>query len=292
VGARPIYVCDLDGTLLRSDATLSEFARDGLNRLMDAGIRLTVASARGTAGMRALLEGVQMRLPVIELNGAFVSELESGRHVASSALSERDACAALEAILGTGVDPVVSTWDGHRDRVHFGSRVNESLAWYVEEKKAHRDPRLTACEDFPAVARLEQVAQITTFALDGKADALAAGLRGAIGEDATVHDAPNVYWPGWTEITIQHRAASKGAAVPALLAACDAADAEVIACGDHLNDLSLFDVAARSVAPANAHPGVLEVATEVVGSNDEDGVVRYLLGCHLPLDDATVRGAA
>ena len=43
-----LYICDLDGTLLRSDATLSDFARDGLNRLIDAGARLTVASARGT----------------------------------------------------------------------------------------------------------------------------------------------------------------------------------------------------------------------------------------------------
>jgi Cof subfamily protein (haloacid dehalogenase superfamily) len=286
VAALPIYVCDLDGTLLRSDATLSGFARDGLNRLIDAGVRLTVASARGTAGMRVLLEGVRLRLPVIELNGAFVSELESGRHVASNALSERDACAALEAILASGVDPVVSTWDGRRDCVHFGTRVNESLAWYVEEKKAYRDPRLTACEDLRAVVRLEQVAQITTFAPDDEASAFAERLRDALGENATVHDTPNVYWPGWTEITIQHRAATKGAAVPALLAACDAADTEVVACGDHLNDLSLFAVASRSLAPANAHRSVLEVATRVVGSNDEDGIVRYLLGYHLPSEDA------
>ena len=87
-----------------------------------------------------------------------------------------------------------------------------------------------------------------------------------------------MYWPGWTEVTIQHRAAEKGAAVPALLEACDIPDAEVVACGDHLNDLSLFAAATHSIAPANAHPTVLENATEVVGSNDEDGIVRHLLG--------------
>jgi Cof subfamily protein (haloacid dehalogenase superfamily) len=286
VSAPSIYVCDLDGTLLGPDATLSAFARDGLNRLLGAGVNLTVASARGAAGMRALLDGVQLRLPVIELNGAFVSELESGRHVASSVLSERDACAALEAILATGVDPVVSTWDGRRDRVHFGSRVNESTAWYVEEKRAHRDPRLAACEDLVAMARAEQVAQITTFALEHEGGSLSERLRSVLGEGATVHGSPNVYRPGWTEITVQHRAADKGAAVPALLAACEVLDAEVVACGDHLNDLSLFAVAARSVAPANAHPAVLEAATEVVASNDEDGIVRYLLGDHLPSEDA------
>ena len=282
--AKPaLYICDLDGTLLRSDATLSDFARDGLNELIDAGVFLTVASARGTAGMRALLAGVRLQLPVIELNGAFISELQSGRHLAGSVLSAQDACEALEVIFSTGVDPVVSTWDGSRDRVHFGDRTNDSISWYVEEKRRHRDPRLAPCGDLLAVAENEEVAQITTFALDREGVALTERLRSSIGSAATVHSAGNVYWPGWTEITVQHRAAEKGAAVPALLEACAIPDAEVIACGDHLNDLGLFAAAAHSIAPANAHPTVLESAAEIVGSNDEDGVVRHLLGRHAGL---------
>lgn len=286
MNASSIYVCDLDGTLLRSNATLSAFARDGLNRLLESGLQLTVASARGTAGMRALLAGVELRLPVIELNGAFVSEPASGRHLAGNVLSAVDACAALEVILATGVDPVLSTWDGRRDRVHFGARVNESIGWYVEEKRAHRDPRLTLCEDLIAVARLEQVAQITTFAPDREGGPLTERLRSVLGEDATVHASPNFYRPGWAEITIQHCAADKGSALPALLAACGMPGAEVIACGDHLNDLPLFAEATRCVAPANAHPAVLAAATEVVAPNDEDGIVRHLLERHLSSGDA------
>ena len=61
-------------------------------------------------------------------------------------------------------------------------------------------------------------------------------LRGTVGEGAIVHSAANVYWPGWTEITVQHRDAVKGAAIPALLDVCGSAGADVVACGDHLND--------------------------------------------------------
>lgn len=278
--ASTVYVCDLDGTLLRSDGTLSEFSRRGLNRLLDAGVSLTVASARGTPGMRSLLSEVGIRLPVIELNGAFVSELESGRHLVSNVLLEGEAWAAVEAILETGNDPVVSTWDGKKDGVHFGPRTNESTNWYVDEKRRYRDPRLAPCDDLLGIARDEEVAQITTFALDGEAVALTERLRRVVGDGAIVHSASNVYWPGWTEITIQHRDAVKGAAIPALLEACGSADAVVVACGDHLNDLSMFAVAAHSIAPSNAHPEVLESATEVVRSNDEDGIIRHLLGRH------------
>lgn len=158
--------------------------------------------------------------------------------------------------------------------------MNDSISWYVEEKRKHRDPRLAPCDDLLAIARTEEVAQITTFTLDQEAPALTGQLRCAIGAGARVHDASNVYWPGWTEITVSHRVAEKGEAVPALLEACDIPNAEVVACGDHLNDLGLFAAAAHSIAPANAHPTVLESATEIVGSNDEDGVVRHLLDRH------------
>ncbi len=275
-----VYVCDLDGTLLRSDGTLSEFSREGLNRLLENGVSLTVASARGTPGMRSLLSGVAIRLPVIELNGAFVSEMESGRHLVSTLLADGEACAAVEAILETGNDPVVTTWDGGRDGVHFGTRTNDSTRWYVEEKRKYRDPRLAPCDDLLGIVRGANVAQITTFALDEDAARLVEQLRQVLGEAAIVHPATNVYWPGWTEITVQHRDAAKGAAIPALLEACGSPGVDVVACGDHLNDLSMFAVAGHSIAPANAHPEVLESATEVVRSNDDDGVVRHLLDRH------------
>jgi 5-amino-6-(5-phospho-D-ribitylamino)uracil phosphatase len=78
-----LYVCDIDGTLLGPDARLSEFARDGLNELLAAGVQLTLASSRRTISMRSLFAGGDLSLPVIEVNGAFVSELHSGRHLAA-----------------------------------------------------------------------------------------------------------------------------------------------------------------------------------------------------------------
>lgn len=274
---RPLYVCDLDGTLLRSDGTLSAFAREGLNELLRAGIRLTVASSRGTPAMRVLLDGVDLKLPVMEFNGAFISELDSGRHLAGNVLSADDACTAVQVILAGGADPVVSGWDGSRDRVHFGRRLNEGTSWYVEEKRAYDDPRLRPCDNLLAAARQGQVASVVGFVRDSEAASMVERLRDALGGEVIINSARNYYCPGWSEIQVQHRMAEKGVALATLLEACDAADAEVIVCGDHLNDLGLFAAAAHSIAPANAHPAVLERATEVVPSNNEDGVVRRLL---------------
>jgi hydroxymethylpyrimidine pyrophosphatase-like HAD family hydrolase len=200
-----LYVCDLDGTLLGPDARLSEFAKNGLNRLLGAGVALTLASSRRTVSMRALLAGVELSLPVIELNGAFVSELESGRHLHSKLIPTPVATAAVEAIAATGADPVLAAWNGSDDRVYFGPHTNEAGSWYVDEKRAYGDSDLVVCENLLAVTRRERVAAITAFAPDGEAAALTGRLKELAGEDAIVYSASNYYCPGWTEVQVQHR---------------------------------------------------------------------------------------
>jgi Cof subfamily protein (haloacid dehalogenase superfamily) len=51
---------------------------------------------------------------------------------------------------------------------------------------------------------------------------------------------------------------------------------EVLAFGDMPNDVPMLTWAGHSVAMANAHPAVREVADEVALSNDEDGVADFL----------------
>jgi hydroxymethylpyrimidine pyrophosphatase-like HAD family hydrolase len=73
-----LYISDLDGTLLRSDAMLSGYAKRKLNALLLEGLRFTVASARNVHSVRALLAGLNMNLPVIGSNGAYISEFKTG----------------------------------------------------------------------------------------------------------------------------------------------------------------------------------------------------------------------
>ncbi|MGW1954868.1 HAD family hydrolase [Streptomyces sp. NPDC001920] len=272
-----LHVFDLDGTLLRSDATLSAYARDGLNALLDEGTRLTVASARSAVAMRGLLAGVRLTLPVIELNGAFLTDLASGRHLAHRTLDEAAAATALDALAHLAAEPVLTTWDGTADHVLHGPCGNPALAWYVEEKRAYGDPRLSACTDPRAAVAGTHTAAVITFVPDEEAKAAVTVLEEALGDAAGVLAAANRYVPGWTEIQVAHPQAEKGHAVRLLRRSADLGHLPVTVYGDHLNDLPMFDVADRTVAPANAHPAVRARATAVTASNDEDGIVRYLL---------------
>ena len=61
-----IYISDLDGTLLRNDASLSSFSKNTLIELIDRGLIFTVATARSIASVREILRGLKLNLPVIE----------------------------------------------------------------------------------------------------------------------------------------------------------------------------------------------------------------------------------
>ena len=51
---------------------------------------------------------------------------------------------------------------------------------------------------------------------------------------------------------------------------------DIIAFGDSLNDVAMFEAAGRSVAVANARKDVQPLCDEICGSNNDDGVARYL----------------
>jgi Cof subfamily protein (haloacid dehalogenase superfamily) len=272
-----VCVCDLDGTLLRPDATLSSFARDALNQLITAGVHVTVASGRSLQAVRALLDGALLRLPVIGLNGALISELDTGRHLLIQAVDPTPAQVSVAILAAHGASPVITSWDGLQDRVHHTETMNTATDWWVAEKREYGDPRLQLSQNLDAVARQEEVVLITGFVPDQAAGRLLERLRAELGEAAIIHAGQHIYCTGWIEFQIQHPDADKGHAVPQFLKLTGLSGSTVLACGDHLNDLGMFAIADESVAPANAHPSVLAAATATAASNDEDGVLHWLL---------------
>jgi Cof subfamily protein (haloacid dehalogenase superfamily) len=272
-----LVVCDLDGTLLRSDATLSKYARDGLNRLLNHGTAVTVATARSPQAITALLAGVNLRLPVIGLNGALISDLQTGGHLVIRALDATPARTAIAMLETAHASPVVTSWDGGADRVHHRERMNPASEWWIEEKRAYGDHRLQLTEELDPVATLENVVMITGFVPTSSDDQLVRDLSTELSDTAVIHAADHIYYQGWTEIQIQHPLADKGTALAQLVELTGLRDLTLVACGDHLNDLGMFAVADESVAPANAHPAALSTATSTAASNENDGIIAWLL---------------
>lgn len=56
---------------------------------------------------------------------------------------------------------------------------------------------------------------------------------------------------------------------------CDVKDVTVF--GDNLNDICMFINAGRRVAVKTAHQQLINISDQIIDSNEEDGVAKYIL---------------
>src|SRR5688500_8717669 len=96
-----LFVSDFDGTLADRRARLSPFTRDNLRELLNAGLPFTVASARSVHTLAPVLEGLALRLPVVEFNGAFITDLKTREPIVCHALLPTVAEATMGWALGS-----------------------------------------------------------------------------------------------------------------------------------------------------------------------------------------------
>lgn len=272
---RVLYAVDLDGTLLGDDARLSKTSRQILVELLADGLPLTAASARSVVAIRQLLAGLPLPLPVIEFNGAFLSDASTGEHLWTQAIEPGLAQEVYEVVRAAGHTPFVSTFDGQRDRLYAPPVVNPGMAWYVGDRQANGDERLTPVEEV-SVGLADQVVCFTVIAEEEPLRTLEEQVRGRWTGQVQLHCQENRYFQGWFWLTVHDRRATKDQAVRRLLEQPGLQGAEVVAFGDEVNDLGLSDLAHRAVAVANAVPELKERADEVIGPNTEDSVARYL----------------
>ena len=271
-----IYVSDLDGTLLRNDATLSPFSRSHLVQLLNDGLAFTVASARSVVSMQAILGDLPVRLPVVAANGAFLSDLSTGRHEIVNAVDPEIVSDLFEVLSESAGPPILCTFDGREERVYYSSVQNEGMAWYINDRKSARDPRLRLAPD-PTEHLREQVVYVGVVDRQEALAAAAAAVVERFSDAVAVNLFENRYSPGWFWLAVQDRKAIKAQALRGLLSLAGFEADDLVAFGDDLNDREMLGLAGKAVAVENAIDEVKLLADVVIGPNQDDSVVRYIL---------------
>ncbi|WP_370250369.1 HAD family hydrolase [Nocardioides sp.] len=250
---RPRLVAtDLDGTLLRSDGTLSDYTRRVIAATDEAGVPVVFVTGRPLRWMHHLWDAVGAHGLAILGNGAIVFDV-AAREVRTLhgfapdpglAVAERIRAAVpgvelgLEDLEGLLVE---NGFEGHRAGVRVGP--------FAEHWRA------------PAVKLL---ARHTTM----PPEELQAAVVAAVGDDATAT------WsmPGLVEISAA--GVTKAFALARVCAELGIDAADVVAFGDMPNDLPMLGWAGTGIAVANAHEQVRAAADRTAPANDEDGVAR------------------
>ncbi len=271
-----LYISDLDGTLLRNNATLSPYSRNTLQGLIKNGVHFTVASARSVVTIKKVMEGVRLKLPVIEFNGAFISDMETGRHSIVNHLDPEIAQEIYALGAGHGIFPFVSSFNGREDCLYYPDELNDGMEWYYQNRLRWADPRLRKPEGTKHIFR-DQVVCLTLIhrkeALLSMKDAIMENFAGKV----EIHLLENQYSPGWFWLTVHDSKATKDQAIMRLSEEFGYRREDLTVFGDNINDIKMFKYAANSIAVRNAAEELKTYATKIIESNEEDSVVKYIL---------------
>lgn len=270
-----IYVSDLDGTLLGAGGVLSDYSRGKLTELLEAGVHFTVASARAWDEIHLVLGDLPLSLPVIAVNGAYLTDYATGEHRVINNMPADLAGSVYQQILSHDLLPFVVGHDGTTDRLYWEKLINAEMQWYHDVLALEKIERLTQID------RLEEAlaGKVIAYAVMGPKDnvhALSDWLARTYPGLLENFLFENPYSPGHWWLTIHDQRACKSRGIRTLVEMTGHAIENLTVFGDHINDIKMLQMAGRGVTVANAEPEVKAVADEVIGSNEDDAVVRYI----------------
>ena len=267
---RSLYVTDLDGTLLDEFGQVRPHTSAVLLGLGQRGVLVTCATARSWTSSRRLVGGL-FQIPIIVHNGASIVDPTTGRFLESSFLDPVRVTVTLEICRRIDVAPMVHAIEGNR----------EVVAWVAAEQSQHimefwadrpRDERASPRVSLESLPR-ESVLGVTVIATPDKVASVTAALYQLDGgEGWKIRNDTYRTGTGWLEVVAP--AVSKGGAVRALAARLDVS--RIVAFGDDINDISMFDIADESYAMSGAFEQLRLRATGSIGLNSDDAVARWL----------------
>ncbi|HET8684381.1 MAG TPA: HAD family hydrolase [Micromonosporaceae bacterium] len=267
-----LYVTDLDGTLLDSTGRVGPETVEIVNSLVAEGLWFTVATARAPRSALPLLDRLDLRLPLVFMNGALVIDPVTGQTVSRNILASGPARRVTDSYLTHGLRPFVHTLGpAGEQRVYYQGTGNACEEEYLSSRLAAGDDRFRLVRDFDA-ALDEAVLSLNVMDHLHRLDPLARAL--GADPDVFVHFGPSIHRPSFAWLEVCHPRANKGEAVRFVK---EHVGADRLVCfGDNTNDIEMFVVADESYAVANAHPRTRGAATGVIGANDAHGVAVHL----------------
>ena len=265
-----LIVFDLDGTLLDSSASISDYTRDTLALLGQRGIAYTVATGRTLHATRDLIQGHGFEFPQIYKNGVVIWNPQSLGYTHRHLVTQDEVEHVLRAFIAGHTTPFIFTLEpGERHAIYHPPLLNDVERNLVRIFKKERALPVLPASELPGDAEITNVSAIGRRDAVEKVVALVESEPNLVAYMGVAMEDDNLCW-----VDIHHSDGSKGDAVSTLKSELKVS--RVICFGDSDNDLSMFACADEAYAPENAKEHVKAAATATIGHHDEDGIARFL----------------
>ena len=266
-----VFITDLDHTFLRTDLSVSDFTKNVWNSLASTHI-LSVATARTYKKTEQFLRGLHINAPMILLDGSLIVS-EDNKIIDTKIIPKDMADSIIEVGSHHNLYPFILALKD--------TNLNEAFL-YPKKRNDYQDKLLLRyANDDNLEERLEIRAMNENFKLVYMGDEdeltnLKNELYKIFGDSIKYILAPEAYMNCYF-LTILEADADKSHGLKKVNEHLGIDFEHYTVFGDNLNDIGMFELAANSVAVANAHSDVKKIATYISKhTNDEDAVAKYL----------------
>ncbi|MGL4362759.1 MAG: sugar-phosphatase [Cellulosilyticaceae bacterium] len=258
-----LLALDMDGTLLKSDHTISERTKKMLKLARDKGVKIVLASGRPVEGLEPYLKELDLLNGdeyVLSFNGALVQHTVTKEAICHSTLKGNDfktlhklseeVGVNIHAFSGKGcITPELTKYS------ELEGKINCIDVHVVDIKTIDDDEDIVKIMmvDEPEVLE-EAIKNLPTWIYD---------------EYTVVRSAP--YF-----LEFLNKNANKGEGVKALAELLGIKREEVICVGDAGNDYHMVKYAGLGVAMENAFDELKEIADFITKNNEDDGVAHVI----------------
>lgn len=271
-----IYISDLDGTLLNEKASLSMYSKHELNKLIEEqNINFTVATARNVYFIKEMFKGVNLKLPVIEFNGSFITDIKTGEKLIVNDIDKIVSKSILNMCESYDQFPLISSFNGLETNLYYKQNVSAGMDLYLKDRR-EINPNFLSDANVNLNYLNEKTICYTLINKKEILDDLIHEIKNIYGSYLTIYYSTDIYYTDWYWASIYSINANKGIAIKRLLDYLNIDNHYLTVFGDHHNDVDMFNIADKSIAVGNAQKELLVYADMVIGTNTEDSVVNYI----------------
>lgn len=259
-----LLATDLDGTLLRSDGTISPTVRTALAKAREHGVEVVFVTGRPPMFLPPVLAETGHQGMVLAANGAVEFDAATGRVLTTRTFSDDavlDILRALSQVPGAA-DVRVMMHHPHQPE-HPGIRLMGDFR-DVQAKVAGELATGWQCVKIAAAGAPPHTSESLANSAATTVSELSA-FTSAVAEFTWSMSTPAL-------VELSPPGVHKGSALAAYAEGRRVPQACIHAVGDMPNDLPMFASAGRAYAVHNAHHSVLAAADEHLPGNEEDGV--------------------
>lgn len=267
---KTLYVTDLDGTLLGSNKCVSEYSIQVINELVEEEMLFTYATARSLSSASIVTKGLRLKTPIVAYNGAHIFDPETGERIASEGFTSDEVQQAKKILERYNISPMVYSFVKEKETVSWVKGTEtEGVQRYLDARK--NDKRMRGLENNKCLYEGD-VFYFTCIGEKHQFEEAYHELKKD--ENYTCTLQPEPYQPEEYWLEIMPRKATKANAILKLkeILGCE----KIVSFGDALNDIPMFQISDECYAMENAVDELKKIATDIIASNEEDGVAIWL----------------